>query len=50
MKYFGERALQYDEPRSASVRSNETTEVLSLSKEVYEDIIKHYTADLINDV
>ena len=38
--YFGERALQYDETRAATVRSIELMECLSLSKEVYSEILK----------
>ena len=39
--YFGERALQYDEPRAATVTSIDLMECLSLSKEVYSEILKN---------
>ena len=44
--YFGERALQYDEPRAATVTTREVTECLSLSKEIYTEIIKNANAEV----
>ena len=47
--YFGERALQYDEPRAATVTTREITECLSLSKEIYTEIIKNASAEVLDN-
>jgi CRP-like cAMP-binding protein len=39
-QYFGERALKFDEPRSASVLCLEKTSLLTLSKSIYLEVLE----------
>jgi CRP-like cAMP-binding protein len=45
-QFFGERALQFDEPRSATVTALEPTYLITLSKSVYLDVLHEAKRDV----
>jgi len=48
--YFGERALQFDEPRSGTVISSGHTSLITVSKNSFISVIKEARLDLSNEV
>jgi CRP-like cAMP-binding protein len=45
-QFFGERALENDEPRSATVITLSYTELISIAKDVYMEILKAARSDI----
>eukprot|EP01032_Pedospumella_encystans_P022055 gene22055-25004_t len=48
--YFGERALQFDEPRSGTVVSSSHTSLITVNKNSFISVIKEARLDLSNEV
>lgn len=48
--YFGERALQFDEPRSGTVISSGHTSLITVNKNSFISVIKEARLDLSNEV
>ena len=42
--------MQYDEPRAATVKAIDMSEAISLSKDIYDKVLKHVAADYSNNV
>ena len=48
--YFGERALQFDEPRSGTVIASAYTSLITVNKNSYISVIKEARLDLSNEI